>query len=252
MMETSESSTKLFTLPLQKSKMPGIPWRSGAGYDHRELKVNGTDLVGEVKKTLYSIAGDQSLYAITDIHSDGYYWSLVSSLKNDTAGEDKVTVSYTTELKVTEGTEKELNANLGLEFKGLSVGIGASTKTFSQTETTDSKTYAEEITVPAGTTAYLYQKVYRFRTWMWFINDAWAELSRVGGYNNYSPTHVDGYVEIHAMEWFSSPTELDGSGTTTVDAITNQVEYKWTRQFNNTTEKCREYLESHGATIPSS
>ncbi|GLA62306.1 hypothetical protein AtubIFM55763_003622 [Aspergillus tubingensis] len=56
--------------------------------------------------------------------------------------------------------------------EGLSVGIGSSTKTFSQTETTDSKTYTEEITVAPGTTAYLYQKVYRFKTWMWFINDA--------------------------------------------------------------------------------
>ncbi|GKZ28985.1 hypothetical protein AbraIFM66950_002232 [Aspergillus brasiliensis] len=226
--------------------MPDIPWRSGAGHENREYTVNGSPLVGEVKKTIYSIQGNsgQSLYAITDIHSDGYYWSLVS--------ENNFTVTYTTELKVTEGSEKELNANLGLEFKGLSVGIGASTKTFSQTETTDSKTYTEQITVPPGTSAYLYQKVYRFRTWMWFINDAFAELSRVGGHNNYSPTHVDGYVEIQAMEWFASPTELDGSGTTSTDDITSQTTYKWTRKFQNTSQKCQEYLTSHGATIPSS
>ena len=42
--------------------MPDIPWRSGAGYDHREYTVNGTPLVGEVKKTLYAIPGDSGQY----------------------------------------------------------------------------------------------------------------------------------------------------------------------------------------------
>ncbi|PWY82331.1 hypothetical protein BO83DRAFT_434037 [Aspergillus eucalypticola CBS 122712] len=179
--------------------MPDMPWRSGAGYDHREYTVKGTPLAGEI-----------------------------TSFKNKPFHRGHVYGVIYHELKVTVGTEKELNANLGLEFKGLS------------------------ITVPPGTTAYLYQKVYRFKTWMWFINDAWAELNRVGGWQNYSPTHVDGYVAIHAMEWFSSPTELTGSGTVSADVITSQVDFKWTRQFNNTTEKCQEYLQSHGATIPSS
>ncbi|OJJ77711.1 hypothetical protein ASPBRDRAFT_61228 [Aspergillus brasiliensis CBS 101740] len=234
-------------------KMPDLVWKSGDGYDKREYTVNGSPLVGQVQKILYYKPADEDkLYGITDIHSDGYYWDLVSSLRNDGAGENKFTVTYTTELKVTEGSEKELNANLGLEFKGLSVGIGASTKTFSQTETTDSTQYAEEVTVPPGTTAYLYQKVYRFKTWMWYVNWAWDEYSRVGGYNNYSPTHTDGQVEIHAQEWFSSPTELTGSGTTTADAVAEKVNFKWTRRFNLTTANCRNYLTSHGATIPSS
>lgn len=228
------------------------PWKSGRSYEYREYKVNGSPLIGQTKQTLYHDQGDQALFATTDMSSDGFYWDLVTSMRNDGAGDSTLSASYTSELKVTSGSESELNMSLGLAFKGVSVGIGGSVKTFQSNETTESQTHAVQVTVPAQTVARLYQKVYRFQTWMWFINDAWNELSRVGGQGNYSPSHVNGYVEIRSLEYFVRQDVLDGSGTTTADRIVNQVDFKWTRKFENTTSKCQRYLRDRRVTIPTS
>ncbi|KAE8391153.1 hypothetical protein BDV23DRAFT_73616 [Aspergillus alliaceus] len=228
------------------------PWRSGPSYEYREYKVNGFPLVGQTRLTLYSDPGNEALYSITDISSDGFYWDLVTSLRNDGAGDSTLSTSYTSELKVTSGSESELNMNLGLAFKGVSVGVGGSVKTFQSNETTESQTHSVQVTIPPQSVARLYQKIYRFKTWMWFIDDAWNELSRVGGQGNYLPSHVEGYVEIKSLEYFVRQDILYGSGRTTADRITNKADFKWTRKFKNTTRKCQRYLRDWRVTIPSS
>lgn len=218
--------------------------------NYQEYTVKGYPLAGQTPRTCYYWSGDEALYDITDQLSDGYVWELVQSLRNDTSVQDMMKVEYRTELKVTKGKELETHWNIGAAYEGLSVGIGGSEKTFESTETTDSKTHSYEVPVPAKTTVYFYQKVYRFKTHMWFINWAWGERSRVGGYGNYSPAHVDGYVLIRSHEHWASQQEAKGSTSTWVDEARDDEQFKWTRMFENCTSQCRDYLEDRRATIP--
>ncbi|GFN16815.1 uncharacterized protein AtWU_06617 [Aspergillus tubingensis] len=85
-----------------------------------------------------------------NVNFEGFYWELITSWKNDGAGDGKFTASYTSELKVTKGSENTLNASMGMLFEGLSVGIDASSKTFQQTETTTSETHTVELAYGPG------------------------------------------------------------------------------------------------------
>lgn len=186
-----------------------------------------------------------------DVNFEGFYWELITSWKNDGAGDGKFTASYTSELKVTKGSENTLNASMGMLFEGLSVGIDASSKTFQQTETTTSETHTVELTVPAQTTVHLYLKVYQFRTNIWFMNDGQGELFRVGGHECYIPAHVEGYVEIQSSEYFSREGELEGLDR--IDAYYLDPEwpgYTTTYFFEDATDECMDYLWDHGVTVP--
>ncbi|KAI1459225.1 hypothetical protein F4805DRAFT_90013 [Annulohypoxylon moriforme] len=218
---------------------------------YTDYYVPGTPLVNQKQFTCYYSRGDEGLNAVLETYSNGYRWNLVRSWDNDTGGTAEYTVRYTTEFRVRTGYSLETSWNIGFQYKGMSVGIGGGNKTFREDETTTTTMHEQKITIPPRSKLFFYQKVYRFDVKVWFILDAWNELSRVGGRWNYKPSVVTGSIEIHSDDYYTRDVELRyGSTTTTAEEVQPVVRFKWTRMFENCTERCKRYLLNHGVDPP--
>ncbi|PYI29875.1 hypothetical protein BP00DRAFT_478304 [Aspergillus indologenus CBS 114.80] len=221
-------------------------------YDHEVYNVRGSPRVGQKKHRLYLVEGlrAEALYDITDQICDGYYWFRAQSLHNTSHGEAEMETSYTTGLKVTKGESLTETWGVGAAYSGLSFDIGGSRTTFTSEETETSETHSVRVTVPPQTTTFLYQRVFRFKTRLWFLNDAWNELIRVGGWCNTTPVCVDGDVEIYSNDYFPSDVELTGAGTVVAEETRDPVEFTTTKPINECSPGCQYYLPEKGVEIP--
>lgn len=223
-----------------------------ANDQYDDYRVPGTPMVAQKQFTCYHSQGDQSLYAIIETYSDGYRWNLNSSWLGDSDAEIEETVTTTTQLRVKNSQETESHWNLGAQYEGLTIGIGGSLKTFQEYETTTTTEHKQLIRIPPRKNVFLYQKAYRFNFKIWFILDAWNEMSRVGGHGNYTPSVVTGSLEIDAHDYYTRDSKLEhGSSTTSADSVASTVTFDHTRKFENCTERCKNYLLDHGVKPPS-
>ncbi len=91
------------------------------------------------------------------------------SWENNTEAAQAYELQYTTELKVTTGTEVTNSVGIGAVFKGLSMSMDSETKTFTTYEATDTQSKTISLSVPPKSTLTFYQKKYRFRDTMFFV-----------------------------------------------------------------------------------
>ena len=202
-------------------------------------------LVKAAKSCIYFSSGDEALYKVTELRFTGYEWGFLDSWVNNTDGTDSITLSYTSELKVTSGTTSETNWGLGAEFKGLSMNVGGSNKTFSSEETSESTTKTITVQIPPHSSVYLYQKVYKFKARAWFILDAWGSDWTVGSQGGYVITAVSEDFDVKGTEYITTGASLSGSDSTKCTAV-NGIRYPTVRKFENCTQRCKNYLSDRG------
>ena len=205
-------------------------------------------IVQQIKKTLYYTAGDQALYEWLDVHCTGYEWVLVHSQQNDTDSPTKLDISYTTQLKVTEGSETETHFEMGGAFEGLSMSVGGSYKMFHSEETTKSKTVTFSLPCDAHKTTYFYQKRFVFQPIGWFVLDAWNEQWTVGSQGGYKVSWIREKIQIDSTDTLTTNKELSGSGATTITSAPNAMHpYDWrVRKYENCTGRCKDFLRDRG------
>lgn len=223
----------------------------------------GTTLVSQVARWVFNYPGNESLRAIVESFLIDIIWVEVFSRHNFTDSPLQETVRVLTRYVVprtasifllthddrrtiTSGSETNKEMNIGAAYNGLSIGFGASTKTFSSTETVSELEVTTVYTVPPQSSLYVYQRRYRFREEIWWIADAWKDLWNVctpGG--GYVLLRVPFNSYIDADERMAIDKPLSGSFrayTTTAPrdyASYNQIN----RQFHNHTDRTRKAVQ---------
>ncbi|KAJ1299444.1 hypothetical protein OPQ81_011231 [Rhizoctonia solani] len=204
-------------------------------------------LVGQTKRTAYYDPGDQALYPILEPFLQSVEWVLVFSRSNFTTSSEQHVVRTLTRLSVTNGTEASKSLDIAGSFKGLTVGFGASSKTFTTTETTEEREYTATYTIPPGESLFVYQRRYTFNERIWWILDAWGQLWTVGRDVTYRPIITANILlHIHSDELLSSNVVLTGQESVYVKPATaTEREGNQTyRQFVNITKKAKKSINS--------
>ncbi len=210
----------------------------------------GDALVKSGRSTIYYSPGDQAFFAAIDTYLVDTTWVHQLSWENNTDAAQTYAHQYTTELKVTKGTEVTVSVSIGAEFKGLSIGIEGSTKTFSTYETTSSQTKTLTVNVPPHKKVTFYQRQYTFTNKMFFILDAWNEEWNAGSPGGYDITRKECTVHIMSEDYLTTETELSNGavGTIQVDTVrrANHEGDRKTRKRENLTGRAKDELSKMG------
>lgn len=200
------------------------------------------------RKTMFSYPGDQALYAILSRTLGTVRWVQIVAWKNNTSAAQQYQISYTTGLKITEGSEVNIGFNFGASFEGISIGLDYSQKTFKSTETTTTKTITLTVNVPAYSELVFYQKSYEFDDYVTFVLDAWGQEWNVGPWGGYTPlTSMHVLTQIMAEEYLTTSSPLPaGPGKMQVTTVGAPARAGTTRKRENTTEKCKNLLAKMG------
>ena len=192
----------------------------------------------------------EGLYMIKDTHLLGYSWEEIWSYENDSQNDYSRVVTTTTCSRVKRGTEFDTNFKVSAGFNGLGLSLstdyGEESKTFTEQETTKTETTEETYTVKPNTSVFLYQKVYHFRTDIWFRLDSFAQMWTVGNYKQPGVALLSCDVDIHANNFFQHYESLTGKGD--LDATTTRsVDEKTNIQrFEKCSDRCQDYLHTRG------
>jgi hypothetical protein len=99
-------------------------WQSDM-YKYAVYKASGGNArVKTGREEIYVTRGEEALYAVVDTDLVDIIWALKMSWKNDTDATQTYSYSYTTGLKVTQGSE------VNNDFKGVGITIDHSEKVF--------------------------------------------------------------------------------------------------------------------------
>lgn len=216
--------------------------------DHVRYKAD--QLISQRQVQYYYIPGDEAMYIIHDTYSLGYRWDLLYSYENDSDHVYEKKIKTVTETKVTSSDKNEISANIKLEMKGVGFGIGGSHVTLTERELTERREEEETITVPVRSSVFQYQKVLMFLVRTWFINDAWGERWRVGGYGNYEPCAVESTVDVATSSFTRRPAGLSGTAWVSVEGVSPHVNYYKTRKFENCSWMCKRAILRMGIKPP--
>lgn len=199
--------------------------------------------------TIYRIPKDEAFYAAIDTYLVKATWRPMMRWRNNTDAAQSYEHSYTTELKVTEGREVTNSVSIAPSFEGLSLwGVSHSVKTFSSTETTTAETKEITVNVPPRSRVAFYQRVYTFRSSMFFINDAWNEEWNAGSPGGYVITRKECTVEIMSNDYLTTDTTLQGTGFVTVRTVSraDHESARTTRKRENLTKRAKNELSKMG------
>ncbi|TRX91245.1 hypothetical protein FHL15_007850 [Xylaria flabelliformis] len=221
---------------------------TGNQNDFRVYKPIGTARTWASRETIYFSAGDEAMYGVVNRYLLAINWIQQISWNNDTDAEQEWQYSYTSGLSITQGSEVTNGFNLGASYKGMSIGIDHSTRTFKNTETSSSATFTKTVKVPPRSKLFFYQKRYDFQDNITFINDAWGQLWNIGPWGGYSPlTTKVAKVQIMAEEYYTVDKLLpEGPGYVTVDSVAAAQTAGWTRKRENVTRRARNMLDEMG------
>ncbi|KAE9371020.1 hypothetical protein N431DRAFT_558647 [Stipitochalara longipes BDJ] len=190
-----------------------------SNYAHYQ-NATGYPLVKQQKIRRAAHWDGSTVYTVTDTFCEGYYWKLILGMDNTQGGGDKeYEVTETSQTVNKNGSGWSIGAEIGAEFKGVSVKISGEYKQFNETETTHSTTKKVKHTVKAGRAEYYYQKVYKFRTRTICIYDAWGEMWILCRYNrnDYPRIFLNGFVDIETESFVVKNQELRGVSTVYVE-----------------------------------
>ncbi|KAI0635555.1 hypothetical protein C8Q77DRAFT_1155348 [Trametes polyzona] len=212
--------------------------------------VGGDALVKSGRSTIYNTPGDQAFFAAIDTYLVDATWVKKMSWDNNTDATQTYSLSYSTALKITSGSEVTNSVGIGAEFKGLSISMDSSIKTFSSTETTDTVTKTVTVNVPPKKKLTFYQRRYDFRSTMFFILDAWGEEWNAGSEGGYVITRKNCTVQINSEDYLTSETELSDEATGTMKVKTvsraNLEGGRKTRKRENLTQRAKDALHRMG------
>ncbi|KAK0459081.1 uncharacterized protein EV420DRAFT_302061 [Desarmillaria tabescens] len=210
----------------------------------------GDAMVKSGRSTIYSYPGDEAFYASIDTYLVDTTWVSKMSWENNTTAAQTYSLQYTTELKVTQGSEVTNSVGIGAEFKGLSMSMDSQTKTFTTYETTETLTKTITLSVPPKSTLTFYQKKYRFRSTMFFVLDAWNEEWNAGSPGGYDITRKECQVEIMSEDYLTTDVALVDSATGTMDvkrvSRADLESRRKTRKRENLTERAKKELSKMG------
>lgn len=212
------------------------------------VPAGGDALVKSGRSTIYFTPEDR-FFAAVDTYLVKATWVALMSWDNDTNAPQSYVQSCTTQLKITQGSEVTNSVNVGAAYEGLSLSMGTSEKTFSSTETTTSATLTKNVTIPAQSRVTFYQRVYEFRTTMFFINYGWHEEWNAGSPGGYNITRKECTVQIMSEEYFTESQELSsGVGLMTVATVprADNEDARLTRKRENLTKKAKDALSRMG------
>ncbi|KAH9957565.1 hypothetical protein BC827DRAFT_648032 [Russula dissimulans] len=201
------------------------------------------------RETLYHRPGDESLYAGAERYLVDITWVSTMSWRNDTAAAQTYSHTFTTELKITQGSEVNNGFSLGASYKGMSVGFNE-TRTFKSTETTESRTITITLTILPRSHLVFYQRRYTFRDSIFFILDTWNQEWNVGSWGGYALTWKHADVHIMSENYATLEEELDGStmGTISVSTVSPIPSGgHLTRKRENITQRAKNMIDSMGA-----
>lgn len=166
---------------------------------------------------IYYIQAVEALHAAADTYCTDMTWALVGSWENSTGSTQSCTHQFTTELKVTQGSEVTNNGvPLVASFKDLTMTIGSKTKTFSANETTTPQTKPLTVEVAPGKKVLLYQRRYNFRTEMFFVMDAASVARNVAAPSGDGLSRKTCIVEIMSGDYLVTENALSDAEQGTV------------------------------------
>lgn len=246
----SQASNSEQTTSAPASTDPALVEEAAARFDDvgfQHYKVSET-IVGQKKTTIYFNFGNDALYQFLDTKSQGFEWVLQMSWANESTSPQTYKETVTEGFVNRTGSETEAHFGISAAFKGLGIDIGGSHKTFTEQETSHVRAVEKTVTIIPNATTYLYQKRYRFKSTVWFVNDGWNKEWLVGSKGNYIPVTRDALVEIESNEFATLTRRLNGS--TDVAAETPRgIKYPSdfpARKFENITERAKWELSSRG------
>ncbi|KAF9047733.1 hypothetical protein BJ165DRAFT_1526997 [Panaeolus papilionaceus] len=209
---------------------------------------SSTPRVWSGRRTNFYYAGDEAMYSAINRFLDSVNWIQLISWKNDTAATQTYSYSYTTGLKITQGSEVNQGFDLGASYEGMSIGYNYSQRTFKTTETTSSKTTTITVNVPPHSLLVFYQRRYDFRDEITFICNAWGREWNIGPWGGYSPlVKKITAVQIMAEEYFTSATQLpNGPGSISTDYVGAAAITDTTRKRENVTQRSKNVLDRMG------
>ncbi|KLO13688.1 hypothetical protein SCHPADRAFT_348508 [Schizopora paradoxa] len=202
---------------------------------------------------LYDFPHAESLYAICHTYLDHVENIQLNQWHNNSDSPQQYALQCTYGFIADSGALLSESINLCATFKGLSVGVETDGKTFTSTETTESKVCSVQVTVSPNSDLWLYQRRYVFHTKMTWILDAWGGLWNVGSKRGYHVQEGTCVIHIDTLDFITTKTKLAGEQTVlwpsetwdslkTVSArVANQ-----TKEWLDLTEKCRSSLEKIG------
>ncbi|PPR01404.1 hypothetical protein CVT24_006242 [Panaeolus cyanescens] len=221
-------------------------------YDYAVYRPSSiTPRVWSGRKTNFYYAGDEGMYSCINRFLEAVHWVQLVSWKNDTSATQTYQYSYTTSLKITEGSEVNQGFDLGASYQGMSIGYNYSQKTFKTTETTSSQTTTISVNVPPNSLVVFYQRRYDFRDEITFICDAWGREWNIGPWGGYSPlVKKTTQVQIMAEEYFTSSAFLaNGPGSIPVVTVSPAQITDTTRKRENVTKKSKAVLDKMGPLV---
>ena len=226
--------------------------KAAAGSDDVSFQIYHVSdtIVGQQKTTIYHSPELEALYQFLDTKSQGFEWILQMSWVNESSSPQTYQETVTEGLVNRSGSETEVHFGISAAFKGLGIDIGSSHKTFTEQETSHIRQIQKTITVIPNATTYFYQKRYRFKSTVWFVNDGWGEEWLVGTKGSYIAVTRDALVEIESNEFATLTRQLNGSTTIAAETPKN-IKYPSNfraRKFENITARAKRELAKRGIT----
>ncbi|KAJ7024643.1 hypothetical protein C8F04DRAFT_1301751 [Mycena alexandri] len=173
------------------------------------------------RETIYYKANDEAMYAVIRRYLNRIQWIQRMVWNNDTDAPQYKEYEQVTGLTITQGSDVTNGFNLGASYKGMSIGIDHSTRTFKSTETTETWKEIIKINVPPRSELIFYQKRFDFTDEIYFILDAWGHDHTIGIWGAFTPptTKVTS-VYIMAEEYYTRTGSLpEGPGAATADSV---------------------------------
>lgn len=209
------------TLPSPSSSVDGILMHmhiQNTGFSQAVVsKPPGDALVNTKFLAIYYIHAVEALHAAADTYCTDMTWVLKGSWENTTGSAQSYAHEFTTELKVTQGSEVTKNGvPLVDSFNGLTMTIDASLKTFSANETTTPQTKTLTVEAAPGKKVMLYQRRYSFRTEMFFVMDASSVARNVAAPSGDGLSRKTCIVEIMSGDYLVTENALSDAAPGTV------------------------------------
>lgn len=202
-------------------------------------------LVKQTKYEVYINPGQEALYQIVDIYFLGYDWVLQWS---ETNGKDSpVEKEFEREIVLRNKTGSEFNItfSLGAEFKGLSMNLETSYKSFTESELSDGRKTREKFIVDPHTSTYYYQKRYNFRTEVWFKIDMRGQLYTVGQWKRDGVAIAVSSFCVESEERVGAPKEIKGEKSLKVEHIESKETQDNVIRFDDMTRRAHTWLHAH-------
>ena len=117
----------------------------------------------------------------------------------------------TERLSIRSGIETETGFDISGAFRGLEFKLGESSKTFSEQKTSHGVAGTKSVSIVPNATTFFYQKRYKFKSTVWFVNDAWGEETLVVSQGTFAPVTRTVEVEIDSSEFANLTRSLTGS-----------------------------------------